>query len=847
MSSKVQYVFRVEPYRILQDLGVVVTQKDGRFFVPHPTRPAAQMWLDGRSLVSTDPQCDIVACSVFDYLRYHLGSYSDAVDFLLENYQGSAQVNPGTAIAALKPAFVESLKGERELFESVIGLRNRMNSEENLLDSRMWCQHRGISSKHGWRSFYIARKSDLLPFLSADPDNPIYIEGEHFIVFPYFINPHTPAWLRIQPIHSKKSVTLTLNKCQYAFYGIHTCLSDTKEIRIYNDHLAAQVAYSSEANMAHVTSACIHIGFAAVQETNDYKIRNGVFVKTTRATFNQMAQANTAVEKMLVTSGNEEDAAIEEVSKKAQSWPAYVLNESTRILQEEGTDSFSLVSMIDVIREDREMCEMLIRHLEQVNALDVIQRIRQHLKANQTYTLAGMQVIETPNGYVAKRKNTSSPFTNFVIKFDHNVVFEDADDPMMHCGRCVIGGEEFPVSIPSKLKLKPAEIPNICLNAITRSGVVDQVGLYPQIVDTTLSRRLTDVLNIQTGKIKVKMLGIKRLGWNDSHTKFVTPRWEVTAQGLKATSRIPYPYSRFLQEHYDFNDYQAISNHSRITPPINTMMCLLASGVVRSFLQLAVPPVEILRSPNTISFLHAVFLAFGQAQPLQFGGQRRTAQNILTKDNLFGYPVFGSAADSEVVSGLPYPVFLVSDTGIPFHDVMDQTLYEQSMGYTQDLMSRLILYCIRNPRQMHSFIPSEFEPAQQEMIIEGKQILERCLQIEHFSIFASEIPTFEHMMASVPFDTVPDYFRYDMASQAVYIRMRKFPDIVRKQLVDELQNLNEEVKLHGLHYVSAPAAFFMDLLGKFYGRPVKLFHQEQEPEEAQSSEPGPGARALLDS
>lgn len=847
MTSKVQHVFRVEPYRILMDLGVEVTQKEGRFFVPNPMRPGTTMWLDGRSLVSSDPQCEIVACGIFDFARYHLGSYGDVIDFLLEHYQTNAQVTPGTAIAALKPTFVESLKGERELFESVINLRNRMNSDENLLDSRMWCQHRGLSSKHGWRSFYITRKSDLLPFLGSDPENPVQLEGEHFIVFPYFINPHTPAWLKIQPIHSKKSVTITLNKSQHAFYGLHTCLADTREIRVYNDHLAAQIAYSSEAHMAHVLIGCVHIGFSAVQETNDYKLRSGVFVKTPRATFGQMAQANAAVEKMLVTSGSEEDASLDLVSARAQTWPAYVLAESTRLLQEEGTEAFSLMSMIDVIREDRSMCEMLIRHLEQVDAKEVISRIQAHLKANQTYNLAGMQVVETPNGYVAKRKNASSPFTNFIIKFEHNVRFEDADDPMMHCGRCVINGEEFPVAIPSRLKLKPAEIPNICLNAITRSGITDQAGLFPQIVDSTLARRLTDVLNIQTAKIKVSLLGIKRLGWNDSRTKFVTPRWEVTAQGVGATSRIPYPHSKFLQSHYDFHEYNVVMNTERITPTINTLMCLLASGVVRSFLHLAVPPVEIMRAPNAIGLLHAIFMAFGQSQPIPFGSQRRSAQNILTKENLSGYPVFGMASDAQVVSGLSYPVFLVSDTGLPFHDTMDQTLFEQTMGYTQDLMSRLVLFCLRNPHQMHSLIPSEFEPQQKEMITEGKHILERCLQIGKINIFETDLPVFENMMASVPVDKVQDFFRYDMPTQCVYIRMRKFPNVLRKPLVDELQVRNAEVRLHGLHYVACPAVFFMDLLEAFYGRSIKLFHQEPELEVEQTFEHGQGEQARSDS
>jgi hypothetical protein len=136
---------------------------------------------------------------------------------------------------------------------------------------------------------------------------------------------------------------------------------------------------------------------------------------------------------------------------------------------------------------------------------------------------------------------------------------------------------------------------------------------------------------------------------------------------------------------------------------------------------------------------------------------------------------------------------------------------------------------------MHLLIPSEDEPQIKEMIQEGKRIIEHCLKIKHFSIFESKMPLFEMMLGNVPFTEVGEFFRYDMPTNCIYIRMRKFQAFSRRAVVDELAAKNSEVRLHGHHYISCPADFLFELMSSFYGRPVKLFHQDPEPEPTETS------------
>lgn len=832
MTSRVQHVFRVEPYRILLDLGVPITQEDGRFFVPLPEKRVGRMLLDEGSLVSDQPQCSIVACSLFDYAKYVLGDYASVVDFLIEHYHTNAQATPGTSLASLRPAFIEDLKATREQFESVLQLRQRMLDSEDLLPSFLWCRHRGISVRCGWRSFYLVRRKDLTPFVERETEQEIALEDEHYIVFPYLLNPHTFGWLRIFSSNTPANFTLSFQKSPYGFYGLHTCLPNVREIRIYDDPVTTQLAYSTEAEMAHDQIGCIHVGITGTQEANDYRLSRAVFVQTKQSSFSQIAQTRVAVRDLSVTNGEAGDPSIDVLSAKSVSWSGHVLSEITRCVQDHTPDSPKLLSLIDVIRTDRDLCEMVLRHLEQQGLPEIVAKVRQHLNSNQTYLIGGMEVVETPNGYVARRKGVSSPFTNFIVRLDHNVFFEDSDNESMHCGRLIMQGQEFPLVLPNICLRKPGNIPSVCLSAVVKAGVSDQPGFFPQIVDSTLVRRLGEVLSVQAGT-KTSRLGIKRLGWNDARTKFVTPVWEATAKGVAPTSRIPYPGSRFLQSHYDFHNYRYVQAHDLVTSHTHTFMCMVASGIVRSFLHLMVPPVEIMRNPASIDLLHALFHPFGQSSPIPFGSQRRAAQNILARENLLGYPVFGVAADSEIVSGTSYPIFLISDTGVPFHEEMNTDAYAQTAGYAQRIFSGLLLHCLRNPQQMHLLIESEDEPSVPDMIGEGKTIIERCLGIEHFNIFASRMPTFEMLLGNVPFEQAGDFFRYDMPNGRIFIRMRKFPSFSRREVVEELGAQNAEVRLHGNHYISCPADFLFSLLNEFFGRPVKLFHQDLEPDQAE--------------
>ena len=67
------------------------------------------------------------------------------------------------------------------------------------------------------------------------------------------------------------------------------------------------------------------------------------------------------------------------------------------------------------------------------------------------------------------------------------------------------------------------------------------------------------------------------------------------------------------------------------------------------------------------------------------------------------------------------------------------------------------------------------------------------------------------------------------------------PAVTRQPLFAQLRAQNPEVKLRGKHYISCPAAWFLDLLAKFYGAPVVLNHPSKSVEPRQLQDQIQGA------
>jgi hypothetical protein len=207
----------------------------------------------------------------------------------------------------------------------------------------------------------------------------------------------------------------------------------------------------------------------------------------------------------------------------------------------------------------------------------------------------------------------------------------------------------------------------------------------------------------------------------------VKPHESFDHTGLERGSKILHPRAKTIARHFDFQDHQISQDYSLATAQARFLMALVAASLTRSFLNQQTPTVNVLRSPQALTLLKAVFRPLGQVRPVELTSKR-------------------------------------------------------------------------------------LEP---------------------------DMPLLQALLSQIPPTQAQEHFRYDMRAGVLYIRCRLLREVTRKPLYEELLAKNPSVRLHGDHYIACPAAWFLDLLAKFYGRTITLPHQSTDPTQPAEAQSAP--------
>jgi hypothetical protein len=248
---------------------------------------------------------------------------------------------------------------------------------------------------------------------------------------------------------------------------------------------------------------------------------------------------------------------------------------------------------------------------------------------------------------------------------------------------------------------------------------------------------------------------------------------------------------------------------------------MVAASIVRSFLNQQTPTVKILRSPQSLGLLKAVFRPLGQVRPVEFSSKRRQVQKTLSTGELCGYPIYATCPDLTALDGLNYPVFLLGDSGVLLQESLDGQEANQIVSLSHRIITSLVLYLLREPVQAHSLIEKQEAPSGRELALEGKGVIDASCGLENFDLMESDMPLLQSLLSQILPDQAQKYFHFDCCAEVIRIRCPLL-SVTRKPLYQELLAKNPSVNLHGDHYITCPKVWFLDLLEKFYGRPIAL-------------------------
>jgi len=177
--------------------------------------------------------------------------------------------------------------------------------------------------------------------------------------------------------------------------------------------------------------------------------------------------------------------------------------------------------------------------------------------------------------------------------------------------------------------------------------------------------------------------------------------------GLQRTSKILHPRAKTIARYFDFQDWQISKDYSHATAQARSLIAMVAASIVRSFLNQQTPIVKILRSPQSLGLLKAVFRPLSQVRPVEFSSKRRQVQKTLSTGELCGYPIYATCPDLTALDGLNYPVFLLGDSGVLLQESLDGQEANQIVSLSHRIITSLVLYLLREPVQAHSLIEKQ--------------------------------------------------------------------------------------------------------------------------------------------
>ena len=163
-----------------------------------------------------------------------------------------------------------------------------------------------------------------------------------------------------------------------------------------------------------------------------------------------------------------------------------------------------------------------------------------------------------------------------------------------------------------------------------------------------------------------------------------------------------------------------------------------------------------------------------------------------------------------------YPLFVLGETGVLLHERLGSEALAQVTSLSHQVLTSLVLELRRDPIHAHALIQRDSVGLLQDLAKEGKRIIQTIAAVEQFEFVGPEMPLLESLLSELPAANASKYFRRDQKG-VIYIRCRNLPRVQRKALYQELFSKNQQVRLHGDHYIACPEDWFSKILEKLYG------------------------------
>lgn len=811
---KIQQVFgSVEPFRVATDLGLKIERHGSVYVVCHPQDEQRTFALSPTEFVALDPEDPFLAGSIFDFLQLILGvDYPDVVQYVIERYSTLAHNPAGYPITQFQKSFIHDLVVTRKFFMKIVSLRNNLRNGQGFHEAQMCLRGLGIDSQNVWSMVYAATGNDLNEIFNPPEDFPI---DQIFLACPFFINYHTLASIKICDLEHRKELRhFVINNGRYAFFGLHSQNLVTPETCFYPSTWEAMAFHSSSIEFNLPARGSVSLQINSGQSDTNFRITTGsAFYPDDVTGFAELLKIKPVVANLTVCVGDFKKMIL--AKPGLLSWNHYIRQAFETEFQKDGcTFGLGVRHFADSLKVDKQTCDDFLAWLKKSNRPELISKFKKHIDRAPVCRKGNDLIVERDYGYGLLKNGTSQerPISNFVLRIDHNIWFEDHNE-LFHAGRVLMQDREFHFTLSSNSAAKAREIEHI-LTTIVASHP-DKQSL-PTISDQTCRNILPSVISNQVANLP-QYPGVSRLGWNSSKTKFTTPSWQVQALGIVQTSQIPYPHAQALKLFYSFTDYTRMDNFGSVQPEFRSFVALVAGMLGRSYAGLDAPPMFVRQTANTLNVLHAVFLALGQKSPITVNPNKRVP--VIDAQFFSGYPVMATVANPKVLEGFKYPMVVFRELGIDCETHLDVVQYRRLYSLSYHVLTQMVLHLIQKSRIHFDFNQSD-SVTEHDIILEGKRWIETCTDVGTFDILHVAAPKTKRMFSTIELSDLTKHVWFDLKRQQVQICFDQISGSTKEEIYEELRRLQPDIVMFRSNWIGCPSNWMMTFMEDFYGRSI---------------------------
>jgi hypothetical protein len=265
------------------------------------------------------------------------------------------------------------------------------------------------------------------------------------------------------------TTSIRLNPNRFLFLGLHSCLADSKQIRVFATREETLQLHAYAWKMGNFNIGFLHVQSEGASEAMEPPLRlnRAVFVKTETSDFSTITQNRLAFKRLEIAAPLNKYAE----NLDTADWEPYAVDLIIGALNADRNCTPRILAMVQSIRSFPDLLVKLLKHFELAGEHALVQTILQQLGPTPLFTQREVQVVETLTGYATRSASDglASPITNFLLRIDSSISFAESAE-LYFGGRIIVNGTALPFFISEPETHQPKAIMAHALRAATQAG-----------------------------------------------------------------------------------------------------------------------------------------------------------------------------------------------------------------------------------------------------------------------------------------------------------------------------------------------------------------------------------------